>query len=241
MGLAAWRNRFDAGVRRVGRRFALFVAGISPLSEAALWLALFLALAVPIAVGWQPLTTMDSALLRWVNRGWASAPLDAVMRFLSSMGKMPSVWVGLLVWLAVVFWWRHRCRRASAVAWFKTVLAIAVAISLADGLSSRVAKQLVHRERPPRLVRGVRLVDGVGRSLGFPSSHAANAFAVARVLQSVAPPRLLWWALAVTIALSRVYLGVHFPADSVGGALLGLSVGAFVIAIWQTASAKARG
>ena len=51
MGLAAWRNRFDAGVRRVGRRFALFVAGISPLSEAALWLALFLALAVPIAVG----------------------------------------------------------------------------------------------------------------------------------------------------------------------------------------------
>lgn len=228
MGLAPLRHRFDLRLHRLSHRLALFAAHLSPLTESALWLSLFVLLAVAVTFRWAPLMAADKALLHWVNQGWARNWLDKLMAFFSDMGKMPLLWLALLGWL-LLFAVRKSGWRKGWMNWLKIVLTLAIAIGCADGLCSHVAKELVHRERPPSLVKGVRLPKGVGSSLGFPSSHAANAFAAARVLSASAPPRWLWWLLATAIALSRVYLGVHFPADSVGGALLGLTVGALVV------------
>jgi undecaprenyl-diphosphatase len=101
-----------------------------------------------------------------------------------------------------------------------TVLAVAIADTTAGGLKSvfDVERPSSRYAAPKTLVRAP--VDG-----SFPSGHAATSFAAAMVL-TFARPR---WApafflLALAIGFSRVYVGVHYPLDVVGGAVLGILV-----------------
>lgn len=112
--------------------------------------------------------------------------------------------------------------------------ACAVALSLAGAmLLSDVVKLLVSRPRPP--VMHLQPVTGSS----FPSGHATQAsafwFSLVLALRATeATPRLLRTAaglavaLVVAVALSRVYLGVHYPADVIAGVLLGTGWAVFV-------------
>lgn len=216
----------DQLARRDGklRRAAL------PLTlQLTIWTSLFLVVSILVWVGWKPLEISDTFLLLAINKGLSSKWLDAAMLFFSRLGNLPITWLLLISWLGYELWHKDPRGRKAAVCWLSSVLTIAIAFGIADGISGQIVKPLVGRERPEKIVGDLRLVDGGGRTKSFPSSHAANAFAVARVLHDLAPPKSLWWFLAATIALSRVYLGAHFPSDVFGGALLGLSVGTFVL------------
>jgi len=101
-----------------------------------------------------------------------------------------------------------------------TVVAVALADASATGL-----KAAFERERPPlRYTEPAPLV-GVPDSGSFPSGHAATSFAGAAIL-SFAFPRLapIMLVLAAAVAFSRIYVGVHYPLDIVGGAVLGVAV-----------------
>lgn len=112
------------------------------------------------------------------------------------------------------------------------LLFIALVIALCDQLSSSVIKHAVQRLRPTRtedLIPIVHTVRGyIGGMYGFVSSHAANSFGVAMFLSLMFRRRafsaliFLWAAL---LSYSRIYLGVHFPGDIVGGAIVGLLLG----------------
>ena len=71
-----------------------------------------------------------------------------------------------------------------------------------------------------------------GGLYGFVSSHAANFFALSTYLYLVFKEQSRWWSLifvwSIIIAYSRIYLGVHYPLDVIGGALLGISIGYLV-------------
>ena len=113
-----------------------------------------------------------------------------------------------------------------AVLWRRPWLFVAVlaADAAADWLSLGL-RDWIDRRRPPLVYPEPKPLVGVPHSGSFPSGHAATAFACATVIAWTAP----WLAvpafvLAAAISWSRVYVGVHWPLDVLGGAVLGVLV-----------------
>jgi membrane-associated phospholipid phosphatase len=94
----------------------------------------------------------------------------------------------------------------------------------ADGLSLAL-RQWIGRDRPPLVYPEPKPLVSVPHSGAFPSGHASTAFACATVLAWASPRlRVPAFVLAAAIAWSRVYVGVHWPLDVLGGAALGMLV-----------------
>lgn len=106
-----------------------------------------------------------------------------------------------------------------------TATCAAIACGSASVLAA-LSKELVDRARPALADPGISSLVATPGSPSFPSGHAATAFAGAAVV-GVFYPRLRWplYGLAALVALSRVYLGVHFWLDVLAGAALGLGIG----------------
>ncbi|MDY6776953.1 MAG: phosphatase PAP2 family protein [Candidatus Nanohaloarchaea archaeon] len=106
---------------------------------------------------------------------------------------------------------------------------LAFVAAVSASLVENVLNLLVRRPRPP--------VDALVHTWtsSFPSGHAALAFALAPVLSQAAPSaRIYLYLLAALIAISRVYLGAHYPSDVVAGAAVGLGAGLLVV--WNSST-----
>jgi undecaprenyl-diphosphatase len=114
-----------------------------------------------------------------------------------------------------------RCRRLP-LAFGAAALAVGVA-----SLASHLLKEAFDRARPPEIDPSLGALAPLPDNPSFPSGHSATAFAAATAV-AIISPRLRPWALgiAAAVALSRLYLRVHFPLDVMAGALLGAGLGA---------------
>lgn len=164
------------------------------------------------------LLAFDAALRTWLN-SYHTDVLDAIMVSLSVVGRGGGIWLALGLLLAL----RQRARAAGA--W-----QLALAIGVTSLIVNQVVKPMVARPRPFEAVPGVRVIDGRPSSSSFPSGHAANAAAGALALGRIWPQgRVAAWVIAGSIAFSRVYVGVHYPLDVLGGALVGYVCASFVL------------
>jgi len=142
-----------------------------------------------------------------------------VMVALSVVGRGGRVWIGI----GLVLW------AAGRLQWQRFV-ELLVALALATITVDYVLKPLVDRNRPFTSIPAVSVLDARPRDASFPSGHAGNAFAAATVLARAMPAwQPVWWTLAALIAFSRLYVGVHYPADIVGGAVVGAACAIVVL------------
>jgi undecaprenyl-diphosphatase len=125
---------------------------------------------------------------------------------------------------------------------FRLAAALAAATLLKASLES-VAKTFVQRGRPARAVPDVILRgNSAAHGLSFPSGHAMVIFAITAL---VAPylkgwQKVLPWALAAAVCLSRAYLGAHFPLDGVAGAGLGILIGSVLNLVFGVPSISSK-
>jgi undecaprenyl-diphosphatase len=119
----------------------------------------------------------------------------------------------------------------------------ALAASLAAGLGALAAtglKEIVDRARPPLGGVDVTAVVAVPGSASFPSGHAATAFAAATVVAFLHPRlRIPAIGIAALVALSRVYLGVHYWSDVVVGSALGVVIGLAIALVTRRLARRA--
>jgi undecaprenyl-diphosphatase len=174
------------------------------------------------------LAQADRATFYWINRDQANAFFDRLMPFLSADGNFKILF--LVVFAALLVFGGRRARTAA-------LLTIPL-LALSDQLSSHLLKQAFERVRPCGVLPDVRLLAGCSGSFSMPSSHAANTGAAA-IHFALSYPRL-WLPLglvAFAVGYSRVYVGVHYPADVLVGFLVGLGSALLLRAGYRLAAA----
>jgi undecaprenyl-diphosphatase len=175
------------------------------------------------------LLAWDRSFFLLINHGLAVGALDTFFTVITN-GKfwiLPGI-IAALIFLKV------EKKRALVV-----LLLAGLTVALTDPVCARIIKPLFHRLRPCNpsdLVEGGRFLLGYKTSFSFPSSHAMNMFGQALLFSFFYPRFAAWFFLfAAAIGYSRIYVGVHYPLDVLGGAFSGMACAALVYGAYRLA------
>lgn len=171
----------------------------------------------PIAI----VSQLDGQILLFLQEYIRNPVLNNIFIFLTTLGDREIIWiVGSLILII-----------PKKTRW-TGVLSLFVVIFTAV-LNNMVLKNIFERVRPYDALDGLKcMIHRVG-GYSFPSGHAATSFAAATVwyCRIKGPFGKMAIIVAFLIAFSRVYLGVHYPTDIIGGAVLGAAIG-YTINLW---------
>ena len=181
---------------------------------------------------------LDLWILYFFNRTIASGFLDSFFEVLTNVHCWYPVYVVAGIYLIYRFRWHG--------VWM--VVAAVLVVATTDSLGHYIVKPLVDRSRPctmlpsgEYIVNWIRLPDGSRGDPSFPSNHALNNFAIAAFFFTIWPSKrnVMWlFVVALLISLGRVYEGLHYPSDVIGGAAIGMAVG-FTVAMLMESARKA--
>jgi undecaprenyl-diphosphatase len=167
---------------------------------------------------------LDLHLFRVINGDLRNAVFDVLMPVVTDPDPffipLALVAIGLLIWGG---------RKG------RTMVVLALLLLFVSNAVNEGLKLWVQRPRPCHALEAVHLLVGCSTSnFSFPSSHAANATAQAAFFGfAYRPVAIPLFVVAAVIGYSRVYVGVHYPADVVGGVLVGLMCAIVFIRLWR--------
>ncbi|OGP87247.1 MAG: hypothetical protein A2031_07525 [Deltaproteobacteria bacterium RBG_19FT_COMBO_43_11] len=192
---------------------------------------------------------IDKCIFTLINSGWSNSFFDSIMPCLSHLADASIVWLWVVL-IGMLSGWRltHAARadlnnRQKRTLIVKAGLFFCLYIALIYSVNAGVYNSLKHlsnRSRPyvhQTVILRVSptIVSNLKSNGSFPSGHASNAFMLAALLAELfRRKRAVFYGLAAMIALSRVYLGVHYPSDVLIGGCLGLVIAWVMLYIRST-------
>jgi undecaprenyl-diphosphatase len=180
----------------------------------------------------EAIKSVDRELFLFLN-GLNDPALDQAMYYMTE----DVFWIPFFL---LMLWMVYKAQGWKLMLW--TLLGVALVVTLGDRISVELFKNVFQRYRPSHnleLADKVHLVNGYrGGKFGFVSSHATNSLGIATFVYLLVRPAFAKWAWiiiawAVLFSYTRIYLGVHYPADVVCGGLLGVGIGYFVYLVFR--------
>lgn len=170
------------------------------------------------------ISDIDQSILLWIHQYMTNPIFDLLMPFITHEENWVFPILLLLLFLGIKGGKRGKI----------TLLLLIIALSITDSLCAQVLKPLFERIRPSHLnIEGINLLVSKGGKWSMPSNHAANMFALSVVLSYFyQKTSLAIYSLALLIAFSRVYVGVHFPGDVIAGAFIGYITSWLALTLW---------
>lgn len=158
---------------------------------------------------------IDGNILLWIQENIRNPVLTPVMKAVTHLGDAGIFWILLTVALLCF----KKTRRAGLVSAAALVLSLVV--------NNLCLKNLVDRTRPYELIEGLKILVSKPGDASFPSGHSGASFAAATAIFQCVPRKygIPLLVLAALIALSRLYVGVHFPTDVLAGTVIGILLG----------------
>ncbi len=162
------------------------------------------------------LYNIDVSLFRFFNSTIANPVFDFIMPILTN----EQYWLPVYIIGLILLIWKGGIKGRL------TALTLILTVIISDQISSSFLKEIIGRIRPCHTLDNVHLLVGCGGGKSFPSSHAVNNFAAAMVIFKFFPQKkYLFFSIAGIVTFTRVYCGVHYPSDLLGGTVIGLFIG----------------
>ena len=159
---------------------------------------------------------LDVSVLYFLNHTIANPVFDKFFLFITDVKHW---YLTYLVLILIVYFKGGRVGKLASG--FVILLIITT-----DQVSSHFLKNLFERIRPCNVLPDLRMLLGCTNSFSFPSSHAVNNFAAATYFSVLFPKyKTVLFVAASLVAISRPYLGLHYPSDTLGGAIIGFAIG----------------
>ena len=162
------------------------------------------------------LYSFDLAIFYLFNHTISTGFLDKFFSIITDVNKW---YIAYLILLGIAFF-KGGLRGKIAV------LGLIILITVTDQTGYRLLKEFFERIRPCNALSDAITPIGCAGGFSFPSNHALNNFAAAVFLLRLFPQyKWIFLITATLISISRIYLGVHYPSDVLGGAILGIGFG----------------
>lgn len=165
---------------------------------------------------------LDNYILSTMKKYTNNKYLDIIMPLITHLGTLGILWIAIATMLML----------SSP---YKLVgAAVIVTLTITTFIGEGIIKHIIRRTRPCNKQNIVNLLISKPSSYSFPSGHTVSSFAAAEILSRYFYEyKLIFMAIAVLIALSRLYLYVHYPTDIIAGIIIGTLCSKFVFILLQ--------